>query len=97
MAQQLYILIPHISDFICLPNCLLVCTSYTRKLTLDGIWGSVILKHNHLCYLPLKLPKVCFYSSRTLGFWVKSFTLIKPSGPILFGKKKYLGVSLFNT
>lgn len=47
-------------------------------------------------YLPLKLPKLCFYSSRTLGFWVKSFTLIKPSGPILFGKKYISGVNSFN-
>lgn len=92
LFQQCYILIPHISGFICLPNCLLVRTSCTRKLTLDGAWGSVILKYNHLCYLPLKWPELCFYSSRTLGFWVKSLTLIKPSGPILFGKNMYPGL-----
>lgn len=50
-----------------------------------------------LGYLPLKLPKSCSYSSRTLGFSVKSLTLIKPSGPILFWGKKnrqniYLGL-----
>lgn len=80
LSQQPYIWIPHI------PGWLFISCASFKENWLWVVSGAHLFWSTPL-YLPLKLSELCFYSSWTLGFWVKSFTLIKPSGPILFGKK----------
>lgn len=56
------------------------------------VYGVQLFWSTTISVSSFKIPKMCFHSSRTLGFWVKSFTLIKPSGPILFGKDICVGL-----